>query len=72
MEKRTEDLKVEDEEDEVVNPWTVKTTSEKGIDYDKLIKKFGSSKVDAELLARIEKATGKPVHHLLRRGMFFR
>ena len=33
--------------------------------------RFGSSKIDEALLARIEKATGKPVHHFLRRGIFF-
>ena len=33
--------------------------------------RFGSSKVDAELIARIEKVTGKPAHHLLKRGIFF-
>lgn len=35
-----------------------------------LAEKFGSSKVDDELLQRIEKVTGKRPHHLLRRGMF--
>ena len=33
--------------------------------------RFGSSKVDEALLQRMEKVTGKPVHHLLRRGLFF-
>ena len=33
--------------------------------------RFGSSKVDEELIARIEKVTGKPAHRLLRRGKFF-
>lgn len=56
---------------DVVNPWTVQTDSEKGIDYDKLIKKFGSQKIDAALLEHMEKLTGVPVHHLLRRGVFF-
>ena len=49
VESRLEGLKVEGEENEkkkeeeneedgeVVDPWTVKTTSDKGIDYDKLI-----------------------------------
>ena len=37
----------------------------------KLSERFGSSKIDQPLLDRIEKATGKPVHHLLRRGVFF-
>lgn len=60
----------EDEED-IVDPWKVESKSAKGVDYDKLIKRFGSSKIDKQLLDRIEKVTGKPAHHLLRRGMFF-
>lgn len=58
------------DEDEV-NPWDVKAGSDKGIDYEKLIVKFGSSTVDSTLLARLEAVTKKPVHHLLRRGIFF-
>jgi tryptophanyl-tRNA synthetase len=42
-----------------------------GIDYDKLISKFGCSKIDDELIARLEKVSGKKVHHLIRRGIFF-
>jgi len=63
-------LKEEEQEDEVT-PWEVKSSSDKGIDYDKLIIKFGSSKIDTELLKRFEAVTGKPAHHLLRRGVFF-
>ncbi|XP_066993683.2 tryptophan--tRNA ligase, cytoplasmic isoform X2 [Anabrus simplex] len=63
--------KNENDEDDDVNPWNVFTKSQTGVDYDKLIKRFGSSKVDDELLARFEKITGKPNHHLLRRGIFF-
>lgn len=33
--------------------------------------KFGSSKIDQELLDRFEKVTGKRVHHFLRRGIVF-
>lgn len=33
--------------------------------------RFGSSKIDQELLDRFEKITGKKVHHFLRRGIFF-
>lgn len=36
-----------------------------------MIERFGSTKIDDALLQRIEKVTGKPVHHLLRRGKFF-
>lgn len=72
-----EDVSIKDEkmdkvdEDDVVNPWEVATSSATGVDYDKLIKRFGSTKIDDALLQRIEKVTGKPVHHLLRRGKFF-
>lgn len=59
------------EEEDVVNPWNVASKSQTGVDYDKLIKRFGSSKIDDELLDRFEKVTGHPVHHLLRRGIFF-
>lgn len=57
--------------EDVVNPWEVSTTSAKGIDYDKLIRTFGSSKVDDALISRLETVTGKPAHHFLRRGIFF-
>ena len=50
----------------VVTPWEVKGS----IDYDKLIKEFGVSKIDGALLKRLEKHMGE-VHHFLRRGIFF-
>jgi len=40
------------------------------IDYDKLIKEFGVSKIDAKLLDRIKKHT-KELHFMIRRGIFF-
>lgn len=48
------------DDDDVVDPWNVESKSDKGIDYDKLIKRFGSSKIDQALLDRMEKITGKP------------
>ncbi|KAK3092290.1 hypothetical protein FSP39_000865 [Pinctada imbricata] len=62
---------VADTGEDFVSPWEVHSSSEAGIDYDKLIKRFGSSKIDDELTERMEKLTGKPVHHLLRRRKFF-
>jgi tryptophanyl-tRNA synthetase len=41
------------------------------IDYDKLIDRFGSQRIDKAILARFERLTGKPPHRLLRRGMVF-
>ncbi|XP_006260768.3 tryptophan--tRNA ligase, cytoplasmic [Alligator mississippiensis] len=59
------------EDDDFVDPWTVQTSSAKGVDYDKLIVRFGSSKIDKELINRIERVTGQKPHHFLRRGIFF-
>lgn len=56
--------------DYVVTPWEVKGD----VDYDRLIKEFGLSKIDKSLIKRIEdlaKKKGKKLHPYLRRGIFF-
>jgi len=53
----------------VITPWEVE--AEGGVDYDKLIESFGSQPIDADLIQRMEDVTGKPVHHWLKRGIFF-
>lgn len=58
-------------DEDVVTPWNVTSKNDTGIDYDKLIKRFGSSKIDEELLTRFEKITQRRPHHFLRRGIFF-
>jgi len=55
------------EEEAVVDPWTVSGK----VDYDKLIDRFGSTRIDDALIARFEKITGKPAHIWIRRGLFF-
>jgi tryptophanyl-tRNA synthetase len=50
----------------VVTPWEVRGN----IDYDKLIKEFGTKPVTEELLNRIKKHT-KELHYMLRRKIFF-
>ena len=52
--------------DFVVTPWHV----EGDIDYDKLIKQFGTEKISSKILDRIKKNTGED-HFMLRRGIFF-
>ena len=42
-------------DDFIVTPWYV----EGEIDYDKLIKQFGTEKISKQLLQRIEKITGE-------------
>lgn len=66
----SEPLIVKDDED-FVDPWTVHTSSSKGVDYDKLIVRFGSSKIENELIERMERVTGCKAHRFLRRGIFF-
>uniref|UniRef100_A0A8C3G5D2 Tryptophan--tRNA ligase, cytoplasmic n=1 Tax=Cyclopterus lumpus TaxID=8103 RepID=A0A8C3G5D2_CYCLU len=58
-------------DEDTVDPWNVSTNNAKGVDYDKLIVRFGSSKIDKELVDRIEKVSGQKPHHFLRRGIFF-
>ena len=53
-------------DDFIVTPWHV----EGDIDYDKLIKRFGTEKISNQLLDRIKKHT-KEDHFMLRRGIFF-
>ncbi|MEQ2291753.1 Tryptophan--tRNA ligase, cytoplasmic [Ameca splendens] len=58
-------------EEDTVDPWNVSTTNANGVDYDKLIVRFGSSKIDKELVDRIERVCGQKPHRFLRRGVFF-
>uniref|UniRef100_A0A0M3ID23 Tryptophan--tRNA ligase, cytoplasmic n=1 Tax=Ascaris lumbricoides TaxID=6252 RepID=A0A0M3ID23_ASCLU len=60
-----------EEIEDLVTPWDVTASSAKGIDYDKLIAKFGCHKLDASLIERFERVTGKKAHPMLRRGLFF-
>ena len=53
-------------DDFIVTPWHV----EGEIDYDKLIKRFGTQKISEQLLGRIEKMAGGS-HFMLKRGIFF-
>lgn len=55
--------------EQIVTPWAVESAG--SVDYDKLIRDFGSSPIDNALLERMERVTGKRVHHWLRRGKFF-
>uniref|UniRef100_A0A7S0NQL9 Tryptophan--tRNA ligase, cytoplasmic n=1 Tax=Calcidiscus leptoporus TaxID=127549 RepID=A0A7S0NQL9_9EUKA len=55
------------EDEMVVTPNTVSGK----IDYDKLIRDFGSQKISPELIERFERVTGKPAHPWIKRGIFF-
>ena len=57
--------------EDVVTGTEVIAASDKGIDYDKLVDKFGCTKIDQALIDKIEKITGEKPHRFIRRGMFF-
>ena len=54
------------EEKMIVTPWEVRGK----IDYDKLVKEFGTKLITEDLLERIKKHT-KDLHYMLRRKIFF-
>ena len=54
------------EKEFVVTPWEVRGE----IDYERLIRDFGTTKIEEELLERIKKNAGE-LHLLLKRGLFF-
>jgi tryptophanyl-tRNA synthetase len=53
-----------------ITPFTVEA-GEGGVDYDTLIKDFGCSKLQDDLVQRFEKLLGVKPHHFLRRKIFF-
>ncbi|KAJ1550512.1 tryptophan--tRNA ligase [Cladochytrium tenue] len=61
--------------DQVVTPWDVKGAEVDGklvaIDYDRLIENFGTRRIDAATIERLERLTGQRAHPFLRRGLFF-
>uniref|UniRef100_A0A7S3JMP3 Tryptophan--tRNA ligase, cytoplasmic n=1 Tax=Euplotes harpa TaxID=151035 RepID=A0A7S3JMP3_9SPIT len=57
-------------DDQEINAFEVKAGAE-GVDYDKLIDKFGCDKISEAHLAKIEELTGMKPHRFLRRGIFF-
>ncbi|AQZ09375.1 WRS1 (YOL097C) [Zygosaccharomyces parabailii] len=66
----------EAKKEQVVTPWDVEGgVDDEGvaqvIDYEKLIKQFGTKAISGEILQRFENVTGHKPHHYLRKGLFF-
>ncbi|ESX00929.1 hypothetical protein KL918_002573 [Ogataea parapolymorpha] len=70
----TENLKIESAEQKIT-PWEVEGAvvdgQAVGIDYEKLIKQFGTKPITKETLERFEQVTGYEPHHYLKKGLFF-
>jgi len=57
------------EDDQIITPW--KVTSKSGIDYMKLIERFGCDPITGDLIERLERVTKMKAHPWIRRGIFF-
>jgi tryptophanyl-tRNA synthetase len=49
----------QENQEDVVTAYEIKASSNKGIDYDKLVDKFGCSHITPELIKKIEDVTGQ-------------
>ena len=55
----------------MVTAFKIEAKDDTGIDYDKLIDKYGCFTISDAQCERIQRLTGKPLHRFLRRGIFF-
>lgn len=55
----------------MVTAFTIQASSEKGVDYAKLVDKFGCTPMNDDLKAKIERLTGAKPHRFIRRDIFF-
>ncbi|KAK9803850.1 hypothetical protein WJX73_008494 [Symbiochloris irregularis] len=54
-----------------ITPWDVQGGADGKIDYDRLCRQFGCSRLSDSHIERVERLTGMKPHPLLRRGVFF-
>jgi tryptophanyl-tRNA synthetase len=59
------------EEDQIVNPYTVSAGADGVIDYSRLVREFGCMYIEEDLISRMERLTNRRAHRFLRRGKFF-
>ncbi|KAI5964027.1 WRS1 [Candida theae] len=75
VEDKVADLKLQDESEQKITPWEVEGAvvdgKSQGIDYEKLIKQFGTKAITSETLTRFKEVTGHEPHPFLKRGVFF-
>ncbi|GMT10580.1 hypothetical protein PFISCL1PPCAC_1877, partial [Pristionchus fissidentatus] len=69
--KSSQESSSSSEKGDVITPWDVSAEAATGVDYNKLIVRFGVKKITDDLVDRLERLTGKRAHPMLRRGMFF-
>lgn len=69
MANASSEINETEENTQIITPF--KVSSKQTIDYMKLIDKFGCDPIEPSLMRRFEELTGKPIHHWIRRGIFF-
>lgn len=62
---------MEEPVEDLVSAFKIQAASDKGIDYDKLLDKFGCFPMTEEMTDKIAKCTGRKPHRFIRRGIFF-
>ncbi|CAM9022830.1 hypothetical protein WICANDRAFT_35891 [Wickerhamomyces anomalus NRRL Y-366-8] len=71
----TDNLHLDPSTEQKITPWEVEGAVINGeaqiIDYDKLIKQFGTKPMTPETLERFTRVTGHEPHHFLKKGYFF-
>ena len=68
QETTTEEQKPTEDE---VSAFNIQAASDKGIDYEKLIEKYGCFHLTDDLIKRVESLSGMQAHRFIRRGIFF-
>lgn len=56
--------------EDIVTPFNI-SSGDKGVNYDKLVEKFGCQVMTQDHIAQIEELTGQKPHWFLRRGLYF-
>jgi len=71
-EKKVENTTTEvKQEEDIVTAFEIEAKDDSGIDYNKLLDKYGCFAMTPEIIKRIEDLSGKPAHRFIRRGIFF-
>lgn len=58
-------------DEDIVTSFGIQAATNKGIDYDKLIERFGCYPITDEIKQKIEQLTGRKPHRFIRRNIFF-
>jgi tryptophanyl-tRNA synthetase len=66
-----EEEKKATQDEDVVTAFGIQASTDKGIDYEKLLVRFGCTAVTEELKAKVERLTGAKPHRFIRRDIFF-